>query len=232
MKTVAIGDTHGRDDWKQVVNQDFDKFIFIGDYFDSFNIPYKKQMENFLDILEFKRQNMNKVVLLIGNHDHHYTKEAMSQGEYYSGFQAAESFQIQYCLMDALRDNLLQMCHIEDSLLFSHAGVTKTWCNLHEIDLENLEQSINDKYIYQPFAFRFNMGNTINYYGDSITQSPIWVRPKSLKEDCIDGYMQVVGHTRQDRVTFDDNLILIDTLDAFKDYLIITDGEITVEQIN
>ena len=39
-KVIVLGDTHGRDIWKKIVeaNPDADLFIFIGDYFDSFNI--------------------------------------------------------------------------------------------------------------------------------------------------------------------------------------------------
>jgi predicted phosphodiesterase len=40
MKIVAIGDIHGRDYWKQIIEQeqDADVFVFVGDYFDSFTI--------------------------------------------------------------------------------------------------------------------------------------------------------------------------------------------------
>ena len=38
-KTIIIGDIHGRDIWKNIVAQEqADRVIFIGDYFDSFNI--------------------------------------------------------------------------------------------------------------------------------------------------------------------------------------------------
>ena len=37
MKTITIGDTHGRSKWKNIVEKekDADKIIFIGDYFDA-----------------------------------------------------------------------------------------------------------------------------------------------------------------------------------------------------
>ena len=39
MKTIVIGDTHGRSNWKLAIHQDKpDRVIFIGDYFDSFDI--------------------------------------------------------------------------------------------------------------------------------------------------------------------------------------------------
>ena len=44
MKTIVIGDIHGRTIWKQIVieNPDFDKLVFIGDYFDSFDIAFNQ----------------------------------------------------------------------------------------------------------------------------------------------------------------------------------------------
>jgi predicted phosphodiesterase len=36
MKTIAVGDIHGRDSWKRLAEQEsFDQIIFLGDYFDS-----------------------------------------------------------------------------------------------------------------------------------------------------------------------------------------------------
>jgi hypothetical protein len=228
MKTIILGDTHGREDWKEIVQQDFDKVIFIGDYFDSFNIPYNQQMNNFLDILEFKKQNKEKVILLIGNHDYHYTKEAMSRGEYYSGFQSGVSFQIQYCLMEALKEDLLQLCYIQDKFLFSHAGITKTWLkNTGYIGGDPLEIFINGLFKYQPLNFAFTKGSNYSPYGDDICQTPIWVRPKSLQNDRIDYYTQVVGHTQQNNIVIKENIILIDYIENSQ-YLIIEDGEAKV----
>jgi len=36
MRIIALGDTHGRTDWKQITARErFDKVVFIGDYFDT-----------------------------------------------------------------------------------------------------------------------------------------------------------------------------------------------------
>ena len=87
MKTIIIGDVHGRDQWKQIVAQekDADTVIFLGDYFDSFDISAVEQMHNFKEIVEFKEtsftnagtddQHKTQVILLIGNHDYHYFPE-------------------------------------------------------------------------------------------------------------------------------------------------------------
>ncbi|MDR2052315.1 MAG: hypothetical protein LBP80_02795, partial [Treponema sp.] len=37
-------------------------------------------------------------------------------------------------------------------------------------------------------------------YGDDVTQSPIWIRPRSLKRDPLAGYHQIVGHTPGDAI--------------------------------
>ena len=70
MKTVIIGDTHGRSIWKLIVNQeqDADRIIFIGDYFDSFEISGVEQIQNFKEIIEYKKTSGKEVIMLIGNH--------------------------------------------------------------------------------------------------------------------------------------------------------------------
>lgn len=63
MKTVVIGDIHGRSIWKLIVNiENPDRIIFIGDYFDSFNIKGEEQLNNFLDIIEYKNQVVRKLL--------------------------------------------------------------------------------------------------------------------------------------------------------------------------
>jgi len=84
MKTIVLGDTHGRSIWKEIVSQEkADRVIFIGDYFDSFDIEPVVQQHNFKEIIEFKEKGECEVILLIGNHDFHY----LPMGETYSGYK-------------------------------------------------------------------------------------------------------------------------------------------------
>ena len=69
MVTLFIGDVHGRDLWKQAIESEHDRVVFVGDYFDSYDIPFSIQQYNFNEIIQFKRANPNKVTLLLGNHD-------------------------------------------------------------------------------------------------------------------------------------------------------------------
>ena len=52
-KRVVIGDLHGIGIWKDILNKEKpDSVIFLGDYFDSFNIPPLVQKINFDDLLD------------------------------------------------------------------------------------------------------------------------------------------------------------------------------------
>ena len=124
MKIIAIGDIHGRTIWKEIVqNETFDKIVFVGDYFDSLNIDPVKQIENFNDIIAFKASNIDKVVLLLGNHDYHYLPYIY---ETYSGFKQMQKFVIDDLLDNAIKNNYIQICYAHEYLLFSHAGITNT----------------------------------------------------------------------------------------------------------
>lgn len=221
MKIVVIGDIHGRHSWKKIVeaNPDADLFVFVGDYFDSFDVSPVMQKHNFKEILDFKRQNPSKVILLIGNHDFHYLRGSVNQ---YTGYQGVHRWDFQELLDEATKEDLIQMCFVCDKYLFTHAGVTKTWAKNYEIDLNDLENDIN--YLFKRYkqSFEFQKGSNNSNYGEDVTQSPMWVRPVSLKKDRLDGYIHVVGHTNSSDVDVDltNKVIVADTLKVNK-YLII-----------
>ena len=230
MRILILGDIHGRDIWKQIVaNEIFDKIIFIGDYFDTYDISVEIQKQNFRDIIAYKIANMDKVILLFGNHDFHYLKNAK---QHYSGFQAFQKIDIQELLEPNIKNGLIQMCYIYDNLLFSHAGITKTWCKDNDIDLNNIQNDINDLFLFNSTSFHFAIGKNRCLYGDDINQSPIWVRPNSLKIDKIDNYIQIVGHTVQDNIILTNDIILIDTLGTSKEYLIYDNGKFNISKLN
>ncbi len=231
MKIIAIGDIHGKVSWHDIVNQnpDADKIIFIGDYFDNYNeTTARSQIDNFNNIVEFKKLNPDRVILLTGNHCYHYFRSCSEQ---YAGYQKFNALDIQEALHKALDNDLMQMCYIQDNILFSHAGVTKTWCKNNKIDLNNLQDSINDLFKYKPNSFRFTRGRNNDNYGDDVTQSPIWVRPQSLYVDRIDGYLQVVGHTQKNSIDISNHIIFIDTLGSSKEYLQIENGNFLAVKI-
>ena len=124
MKTVVIGDVHGRSLWKQIIYQEKpDRIIFIGDYFDSFDISGVEQIQNFKEIIEYKTTSGKEVIMLIGNHDHHYYPEVGYTGT--SGYQSGIAPSINQ-VIDENRQHL-QMAYSFDEFLFTHAGVSPTF---------------------------------------------------------------------------------------------------------
>lgn len=236
MKIIIVGDIHGRDIWKKILHNEktFDKWIFLGDYFDSFDIDVMEQMHNFRDIIAFKKENPNKVITLLGNHDFHYTSSCIGS---YSGFNHSIFFNMKLELDGLIKDGTLVIAHQIEKLLFTHAGVTKTFCEDWKIDTENLVESLNDHLIYKPNCFNFRMGKNCSAYGDDIIQGPLWVRPQSLLEDGLN-YIHIVGHTQKRNIVNTVNgdnygYILVDTLDGgeYLEILLPEEGNIVINTV-
>lgn len=229
MKTIILGDTHGKPFWKEAVSaENPDRVIFIGDYFDAFDIKTEDQINNFLDIVEFKETSGKEVIMLLGNHDiHYYTGDTGT-----SGFQKIGSFQI--CPVLEKNIHHLQIAYQMGEFLFSHAGVSSEFLDLVFPDgwkQETFVDQINELFKYQPRKFEFN---GLDPYGDDTWQTPIWIRPKSLMRANRDTlrkvFIQVVGHTRVKKLDLigaekaaGGRYYLIDCMDSTKEYMIITD---------
>jgi hypothetical protein len=215
---IIIGDIHGRNNWKTIVknNPNADKYIFIGDYFDSFDISSVLQLHNFKEILKFKTENSERVILLCGNHDYHYLS-GIPIGTVYSGYQMGMVWDYANILNPLIRQEVLQVAFEFNGYLITHAGVSKTWCNNVGIDVNNVVEDVNTLFIYKLKDFG-KCG--VNMYGDSIDEGPFWIRPKSLRKDKIDNYQQIVGHTACNEILTIDNVTVIDTLEYDK-YLIL-----------
>jgi predicted MPP superfamily phosphohydrolase len=244
MKTLAIGDLHGRSDWKLAVYQDKpDRVIFMGDYMDSWNIPGIEQINNFKEIIRYKEDNPQvEVIMLIGNHCHHYFPEVGYTGT--SGFQTG----IAPSIMQVVDENRhhLQMAYGFGEYLFTHAGVSPVFMDQvfgeNDWSKENVVVDLNEMFKYKPRAFDFN---GLESSGDNATQTPIWIRPRSLmhankkhlkglKKD----YIQIVGHTQMRRLNLDESdkftggrYYFIDTMETSGQYLIIEDGKLSVGSV-
>lgn len=232
MKLLAVGDVHGRDFWKEVVDleKEFDRFVFVGDYFDSWDLTVDNQIANFNEIVAFKREHPEKVVLLLGNHDYHYLYD---RGQY-SGFKQATKIRMQEPLQSLLDEGLLQVAYQHNDLLFTHAGVTKTWCKHAKVHIgaKDVAAEINRAFAERPELFNFIIGGGCDPSGDDVHQSPMWVRPDSLREDHIGGVKQVVGHTTFKQISvIDEGVIFLDAPSA-KEYLKVVDEEASIETTN
>ena len=215
MKIIVIGDTHGHDSWKDIVNnEEYDLVVFLGDYLDSFSVRPETIANNLEDIIEFKRNNKDKVILLWGNHDHSY-----AFNEQCSGFN--ELGELLYCpiLNSALKENLFDIIFIYDDIIMSHAGISEYWLkNVAKLDdVKNINwNNINPK------CLNWNSLTGYDGYGDTISQSPIWIRPYSLNRNKIKNYRQIVGHTAYKHPTIENDVWYNDMMPNY--YITITDG--------
>jgi hypothetical protein len=244
MKTIVLGDTHGRSNWKLAVYQDKpDRVIFIGDYFDSFEISGVEQIANFKEIIKYKEDNPQvEVVMLIGNHDYHYFPEVGYTGT--SGYQSGIAPSITQ-VIDENRHHL-QMAYGFGEYLFTHAGVSPVFMDQifgeNDWSIENVVVDLNEMFRYKPIAFDFNGFDST---GDNTTQTPIWIRPRSLMsankkhpKGLKNDYIQIVGHTAMRRIDLEGSdkftggrYYFIDTMEISGNYLVIQDNKITVNSV-
>ena len=76
-KMLIIPDVHGRDFWRSACEDinAYDHVVFLGDYLDPYQqegIDIDDAEQGLRDIIELKKNNLEKVTLLLGNHDLHY----------------------------------------------------------------------------------------------------------------------------------------------------------------
>lgn len=256
MKTVVLGDIHGRDIWRKIVfdNKDADRFIFLGDYVSTHeNISEEQQIENLKQIIIFSQlENLiakDRVVLLRGNHDMQHLGYSWAEcSGLYRGVQEK---------MMEIKDLFLantRWTFEAYGIVYSHAGISKTWMN--NIGLDDINK-INELEPSEKFGFW--PCKLSDYSGDSVTQPCTWIRPWALFDDSFGDYTYVVGHTTVkhisnfkeeiiagykasysdkdnplsneviERMNNSNNIWLCDSLP--NEYLVITDGKFEVAKI-
>lgn len=206
MKVLTISDLHGRTVWKEVNFSAYDRIIFLGDYVDSYNVDDETIYNNLREIIQLKRRQPDKFVLLTGNHDAQYLHFPHYRC---SGFRAWA----QPALSDLFRQHqtLFDIAHQGEAHLFTHAGVTNKWLSYlllkighdaalitPDFDLAGLLNDIHK----QPLTFRnilFEVGPRRGGY-DAFS-GPVWADRSETKVDYLTGFHQVVGHTPVDDFT-------------------------------
>jgi 3',5'-cyclic AMP phosphodiesterase CpdA len=196
MKHLVIGDLHGKDCWKQVKTNAYDKVIFIGDYVDHWTLPDHVITQNLLEIIELKKEHPETFELLLGNHDVQYLHYP---NFLCSGFRPQMQRKLTY-VFDGNR-NLFNIAYQRGLHLFSHAGVTNKWY-AEFLELPILEQ-IRDENDTMADLFnkieRTGKRDLLHRAGSSRggwgAGGITWADKKELIDDALEGYHQVAGHT-------------------------------------
>ena len=189
MKILINPDIHGRVFWKYSIEHkdEFDKIIFLGDYLDAYSPDLLlKEEDNFKEIIQFKKDNSDKVILLLGNHDCHYINDKIYEASRYNSFKH-DSYQKLF--LDNI--DLFQLIYIYDKYLFSYAGVYQKWMDLNKLTLKDLLDCDLDKLSKSL--------NWIDYFrgGFYDVGSCIWADIRdSGTEKLLKGYYHIFGHTQ------------------------------------
>ena len=217
MRTLVLGDIHGHSAWKSIVNNEkYDNVVFLGDYLDAFNVTPEDIADNLLDIIKFKEKMGDKCRLCYGNHDHSYWNSERCSGYNWHGRHLYMPL-----LEDMFRENMLDLIYIQDDIIFSHAGVSDYW--LKKVTMLDDVREINFDSVTLD-SLDWNMLTGYDGYGNTISQSPIWIRPQSLLKSKVDGYRQIVGHTNMGTPVDEQGLYFNDLLPDY--YIIVEDGNI------
>lgn len=201
MKTLVIGDIHGRLCWPDIIEKESpDKVVFLGDYVSTHHlISSDQQLSNLEDILNYKEENPDKVVLLRGNHDDQHL------GYYWAQCSGWDSKVEQYMSEREFKKRFLRLTQWVyiipgTNIVCSHAGIGQYFlqeCNKktkseHRSVLEQISE-INRLVPSELFGFTPN--RISDYSGESSTQPCTWIRPYTLLHYGVRGITHVVGHT-------------------------------------
>lgn len=212
MKILVIGDVHGEDIiWKLFdlkllrefpeLATDFDYYIFLGDYSDSYTITAPKIMENLRGIIKLKKNYPDKVILLIGNHDLHYLHSHIafpcSGYNYLYGDKLAAIYEE--------NRNLFQPLFYINNLLFSHAGISNKWLVGFNKEFGILDEELHPNAISESY-YQATLPDQLDIYtsifdvgvsrgGDCRVGGIFWADFSETSSDIVPGWHQIVGHT-------------------------------------
>lgn len=197
-KIVVIGDVHGRMQWYDIILKERpDLTIFMGDYISTHeDIDEEQQCINLEDILNYKQDTPDKVILLRGNHDMQHLGYSWAECSGYcrgvAEWMSSQSIKKRFL-------DLTQWVYIYKDLVFSHAGISDVWFKSLGFGSPSKYNILKINQLSPSEAFAFTPERMSDWSGDSTTQPLTWIRPSSLIRSHIPGWNQVVGHTRLER---------------------------------
>lgn len=221
---MTIGDLHGRTFWKDFADinflmsaepdaagfapfePDYDYYVFLGDYTDSFDETNETIRENLLEVIRFKKLYPNNVILLWGNHDVQYYLNVPwnpIKEHYCSGFRP----EMHFILFDIFYNNkdLFQLAFQIDNYLWSHSGVHFGW--YHFVFTKAIkEMGLNDltiaEQLNEAFQHRIECLFDVDYYrgGYKRVGGPLWCDKQLMDKKPLKNMHQIVGHNPVDDI--------------------------------
>ncbi len=202
----SIGDIHGRTSWKEMIkNNKVEKWIFLGDYCDSFDKTDEEIKANLISIIDFKKAFPDKVILLLGNHDIMYYNTVADISNYRcSGYRP----QMHVDLYEIFYNNkqFFQYAYSYKDHIWTHAGIQNDWfINKFKGDInKDIATQLNYPDSREQFLSLFDVGHLRG--GRNSSGGPLWCDFNELKKP-LKNVNQVVGHSRQKEIFYYQNTI-------------------------
>jgi predicted MPP superfamily phosphohydrolase len=203
---LSCGDIHGRTDWKKIDVNLYDLIVFVGDYVDSFYVSDVEMLSNLKDIIQLKLDYPDKVVLLLGNHDIQYF--FLNEGYGCSGYRPTMASVLSYLFKE--NKGLFKAAHQVGNTIWSHAGISKGWYDWNKDKIDEVAAKFETKDLAETLNNMLKMNRNYNgvlhqvgrkrggrYQFGGIT----WADRDETKNDYLEGYHQIVGHTPIERIT-------------------------------
>lgn len=206
-KLLIVPDVHGRTFWRKAKEMisSVDKVVFLGDYLDPYpseGITKEQAVEEFKDIIQFKKDNMDKVVLLLGNHDGAYAYNFGSASRY--------DYKNEDTIKELFNNNieLFQLHYLHNKYLFSHAGITNSWLSKYfNVSIDEFFSLPESEIIPKLWICSRMRGGYDN------TGSIIWSDVR--EEDRESTYYQIFGHTQLKSEIITDTYACLDCRKCF-----------------
>lgn len=196
-KIIIVPDIHGRSFWRKVLDNKKDRIVFLGDYSDPYpheEFTHEDALRELANIIEFKKSNPERVILLWGNHDVHYLNHR------WACWRFSLDHYKQYRLLYTSNYSLFQIAYETDMqgrhYLFTHAGVSKDWLMRyaqHIVQKDSIAERLNETWEQNPDIFK-TVGE---YRGGTGIGSPIWADVREHDFGGIKGVTQIFGHSQQ-----------------------------------
>jgi len=192
---IIIPDVHCRDFFKKILQIKDKKIVFLGDYLDPYSpegFSFENGLANLEEIIDFKKNNPEKVTLLLGNHDWNYIWQFNWASRYNPKYSADahELFKTNF--------NLFEPYKIIGNIIFTHAGISSGWA--HIWNMTDIILNINNdwnKILLDPFKEQylsiFDIGHARG--GFSLYGGIFWNDINEISANPLD-YIQIAGHNQ------------------------------------
>lgn len=137
MKTLIVGDLHGKIEVVERALAQEHPVIFVGDILDSFERPITDHLKC-LELI-FSAIDSGKAQCLYGNHELSYLYYPMRC----SGYHAGMMYHIQHGLREEMEKRFKYFLFYKPNILITHAGLDRSLWIKHGLSLENLKDVLN-----------------------------------------------------------------------------------------